>query len=118
MNQIMMIKPYLWEGEWVFDDPSRDLDKELLVGGMPEIIEAACQANAIENFRENGFKAIFSDASFPGATHTLEHLRADEGSGNWYRLLEHDLEGWLCPALLKYFERPPARIYVQLKEAV
>ena len=30
-NQIMVIKPYLWEGVWVFDDPSTGLEKEALI---------------------------------------------------------------------------------------
>jgi hypothetical protein len=25
------------------------------------------------------------------------------------------MEGWLCPALFKYFEEAPKRIYVQVK---
>jgi len=29
---------------------------------------------------------------------------------------ELDLEGWLCPALLKYFEEAPQNIYAQFKE--
>jgi hypothetical protein len=25
------------------------------------------------------------------------------------------MEGWLCPALLKYFDKAPKKIYVQIK---
>lgn len=28
------------------------------------------------------------------------------------------LEGWLCPALLRYFEEAPRQIYVQVKPKV
>jgi hypothetical protein len=38
--------------------------------------------------------------------------RAEYG-GNWYRWPERKMEGWLCPALLKYFESPPKEIFVQ-----
>jgi hypothetical protein len=43
-------------------------------------------------------------------------VRAGDG-GNWYRsddLAELE-EGWLCPALLKYFESPPQRIYAKFE---
>ena len=26
-------------------------------------------------------------------------------------------EGWLCPALLRYFSEPPAKLYIQVKAA-
>ena len=33
--------------------------------------------------------------------------------GNWYYLPSYDMEGWLCPALMKYFESAPARIFIK-----
>ena len=38
-----------------------------------------------------------------------------ESGGNWYYSPEYDAEGWLCPALFKYFEWAPERLYVQVK---
>ena len=35
--------------------------------------------------------------------------------GNWYDSPDLDIEGWLCPALFKYFEVAPERIYAQFK---
>lgn len=114
-NVINVIRPYLWNGVWVFDDPARGLDKEALISGMPEIIEVACARKGIAN-PEAGFVTIFSGSFFPGADLILEHRRPDEcGAGNWYRLEGTEMEGWLCPALLKYFECPPHRIFIQLK---
>jgi hypothetical protein len=116
-NAINVIKPYLWNNVWVFDDPARGLDKEALISGMPEIIERVCAQKGIQD-PHNGFVIIFSGTSFPGHDVILEHLRADEsGSGNWYRLQGTHMEGWLCPALLKYFEKPPSKIYIQVKNA-
>ena len=34
----------------------------------------------------------------------------------WRRLA--DLEGWLCPALLKYFPEAPKQLYVRIKSRV
>jgi hypothetical protein len=114
-NAINVIKPYLWNGIWVFDDPARGLDKEALLAGMPEIIERVCSQQGITD-PQNGFVVIFSDTPFPGHDVVLEHLRSDdEGVGNWYRLKGTEMEGWLCPALLKYFKSPPSKIYIQVK---
>jgi hypothetical protein len=112
-NQINVIKPYKWNQIWVFDDEEKGLVKEALVAGMPELIEAATQQAGIKN-PEKGFVAIFSKDPFPNAKICLEWVRSEIG-GNVYRWQE--MEGWLCPALLKYFSEPPKRIYVDVKAA-
>ena len=61
------------------------------------------------------FNILFSPTPFPG-----HHARADwvneEDGGNWYRATVDGqaLTGWLCPALLKYFEEAPKELYVQV----
>jgi hypothetical protein len=35
-------------------------------------------------------------------------VKAQESGGNWYYCPQLDIEGWLCPALFKYFEKAPA----------
>lgn len=113
MNQITMIKPYMHEGEWVFDDLEKGLVKEMLVAGMPEIIDLVCQD--IPNYKE-GFKVFFSKDYFPGANIVLDLKGPDEfGSGNYYYLRNSNLIGWLCPALFKYFEEAPKSIHIQVK---
>lgn len=112
-NAISVIKPYKWEGLWVFDDDRVDLVKEPFVGGADTLIDFAVERQEIMN-AEEGFLLLFSATPFPGATLQLEWVREDEG-GNVYLWREEDLEGWLCPALLKYFDRAPTELYVQLK---
>jgi hypothetical protein len=43
--------------------------------------------------------------------------RSDGGGGNWYYAAELDMEGWLCPALHRYYPGPdaPRELYVQMK---
>jgi hypothetical protein len=41
--------------------------------------------------------------------------RGPQGSGNLYYSKDLNLEGWLCPALLKYFAAAPAELFVQVK---
>ena len=53
-----------------------------------------------------------SATPFPGYTVKLE-WRCEEYGGNWYYSPQFDLEGWLCPALFKYFPEAPVEIYVK-----
>jgi hypothetical protein len=39
-NSIMVVKPYKWEGMWVFDDETTGLVREPFVAGVPEILES------------------------------------------------------------------------------
>lgn len=112
-GQIKVIRPYQWEGIWVFDDPAVGLDKEALVAGMPELIEMATAKAGIRE-PEKGFVALFSKDPFPNAQVCLEHVR-EEGGGNVYRWPEVDREGWLCPALFRYFDQAPERLYIEVR---
>src|SRR5437763_16962530 len=111
-NQIMLIKPYKWEGMWVFDDERVGLNKEPFVGGADVIIDMAVERKGIRN-ADRGFLLMFSAGPFPGAEMELRWERQEMG-GNIYRW--EDQEGWLCPALLKYFSEAPKTIYARMKE--
>ena len=71
-NSIFVIKPYKWEGLWVFDDPAVGLVKEPFVGGADTIIDVATAhlPNAAQ-----GFLAVFSAGYFPDAQIMLEWVR-------------------------------------------
>src|SRR2546423_1023733 len=58
--------------------------------------------------------AMFASEPFPGHQFRLDWRRSD-GSGNWYYALGLELEGWLSPALLRYFPEAPKAIYFQVK---
>ena len=107
MNALFTITPYKHEGQWVFDDESRELDKEPFVAGIDDILDTV--ANGATKLT-----VIFSSAPFPGASLTLTRLR-EEMDGNWYQCEELGMEGWLCPAMFKYFTSAPDKIYVQFK---
>jgi hypothetical protein len=61
-NSIFVIKPYKWEGLWVFDDANVGLVKEPFVGGADTMIDVATAH--IPN-AEKGFQAVFSASYFP-----------------------------------------------------
>jgi hypothetical protein len=108
-NSLLVIAPYKHAGTWVFDEPSRGLKQEPFVAGIPEMMNKLVVG--IPN-AEQGFRLIFSAQEFPGFTQKLVWKRKDT-RGNWYYCPQFDAEGWLCPALFKFFKEAPKEIYVK-----
>lgn len=108
---IQTIYPYIdsESGWWVFDDQSRWLRREPFVAGADRIIDK--MTASIPDATE-GFALEFSDQAFAGCQTVLFRLRKQHG-GTVYFDPSLDLTGWLCPALLLYFEQPPERIYAK-----
>ncbi len=110
-NQIMAIAPYWLEetGMWVFDDPRVDLVQEPFVNGVPEMIDHLV---ADIPDAKKGFRLVFSASPFPGYQRRLTRQREEMG-GHWYASDDPPMEGWLCPALLRYFDEAPPEVYVK-----
>lgn len=111
MNAISIIAPYKHHGMWVFDDERVGLLREPFVAGADTMIDRVV---ADIPDAEHGFTMLFSTTPFPGHQYKLD-WRREESGGNVYYAAQLDVEGWLCPALLKYFEEAPTHIYVQTK---
>jgi len=120
-NAINVIKPYKWNGMWVFDDERVELDKEPFVAGADTMIDKAIEMKGIEN-AGHGFLLIFSEFPFPDADFEIAWDR-EEAAGNIYNWRfenngeETVLEGWLCPALNLYYPVAPRKLYLQLRDA-
>lgn len=112
MNSILVIHPYKSEGVWMFDDPRVGLSGEPFIAGADVILD-----RMTENIPDaaTGVSVLFSGQRFPGAQYELVWRRGGEFGGNWYFSPDFNLEGWLCPALFKYFEQAPERIYAQVR---
>lgn len=106
-NSLFVIAPYKHLGMWVFDDERAGLVQEPFVGGADTILDV--WTKEIPN-AEKGFRLIFSAEPFPGYQHRFE-WRRPEMSGNVYYCEGLDTEGWLCPALFKYFAEAPKELY-------
>jgi len=110
-NAIYVLKPYVWNDTWVFDDKRVGLEKEAFVQGIPEIFAAALAAKKISMAKaKKGFKLLFSAHAFPGYQVKLVRGRKEAG-GYWYKWPQKKLEGWLCPALFKYYNSAPDALY-------
>jgi len=111
MNTINVIAPYRHLGMWVFDDPNVGLVQEPFVSGADTMIDRVVAGLPDA---EHGFVLVFSAGPFPGHQLRLDWRRA-ESDGNWYHAPDLDMEGWLCPALFRYFDTAPQEIYVQVR---
>ncbi len=111
----LTLYPYLDAGTWVFDDQRTGLQGEAFVLGATDMISAIVEAKAISD-AERGFALTFSGQPFEGYDVRLVWQRADpSGSGNWYAgdVAGRQMDCWLCPALLLYFQTPPREIFVR-----
>jgi hypothetical protein len=109
MNSLRVLTPYKHAGMWVFDDPAVGLNKEPFVSGADDIMDLL---SADIPGAKNGFNLVFSAQPFPGYQARFVRTRA-EHEGTWYAWPEREVEGWLCPALFKYFPVAPEEIYVK-----
>jgi hypothetical protein len=113
MNAINIIAPYKHHGTWVFDDPRVGLVQEPFVAGADTMIDRVVAE--IPN-AARGFRLTFSGLPFPGHQYRLDWRRS-EGGGDWYYSEQLEMEGWLCPALLRYFSEAPKQLYIQVAAA-
>jgi hypothetical protein len=109
MNSLFTIQPYWYNNTWVFDDESRGLVKEPFVAGIPEIITSMVDEAGVKDARE-GFRLLFSVIPFPGSSYELRKGRSEHG-GTWYSCPQTGTDGWLCPALFKFFPFAPPVLY-------
>lgn len=108
-NAMRVVAPYRHAGTWVFDDPATGLVREPFVAGVPEMIDVL-----VEDIpgATNGFRLLFSAQPFPGFQKKLTWLRGDMG-GNHYRMEDPVMEGWICPAMFRYYQTAPKEIFVK-----
>jgi hypothetical protein len=119
-NAIFVIRPYKWNGMWVFDDERVGLDKEPFVAGADTMIDTAVQLKGIDN-AESGFLLVFSASPFPDADFEMQWVRAEIGGNVYLGRFDiegrvQEMEGWLCPALNLYYPDAPQKLYVQLRK--
>jgi hypothetical protein len=108
-NAMMVVAPYRHAGAWAFDNPGTGLVRKPFVSGVPEMIDVLVRD--IPGVT-NGFRLLFSAQPLPRFQKKLSWRRGDMG-GNYYRMDEPVMEGWICPALFRYYQTAPKEIYVK-----
>lgn len=108
---VRSIVPYRLHGQWVFDDPTVGLRAEAFVCGMSEILDQLLRDSGIDpRTVRTGFRLTYSPIPFPNHVYAIHWSHAESG-GNVYTCPQNGMIGWLCPALYKYFDKAPERIY-------
>lgn len=103
MNTIFTISPYKYNGQWVFDDESRGLDKEALIAGADTMCDILSKG-------KDNFTLVFSGAEFPGAEYSATKT-FPEFQGMWYHCTANKLQFWLCRELYRFFKEAPDTLY-------
>jgi len=128
MNIMNIIMPYRHTDSpdiWVFDDEARGLESEPFIGEANQLLDYAD-----EKLGGKGKLVVFFRADM-GVDPVQQHydsvsvearLIESDASGSTYsaevsregvvHLMADDL--WLCPALLKYFDKAPRRIHAAI----
>lgn len=115
MNSIFEIQPWRDNGVWKFDDPTRNLSAEPFVCGMNEIIDYYAIESGIRLRDFCHARITFSPLPFPNHQSKLVVIGPDESMvGTWYRDSITGLEGWLCPALFKFFPVAPDTLFFRI----
>ena len=96
-NQINVIRPFKYHGQWVFDDPAVALEREAFVAEMDTMLDGI---TGDITGAGNGFICLFSSDHFPGNVHSWE---------------EKGMEEWLCLSLGKYWDSAPENLYFQVR---
>lgn len=126
--RLLKIYPRKQQGTWLFDDPAVGLVSEPFVSGADDIIEAMADLEeksgeqkaagvgiyfADQPFSINGRPAIEMERIGFGSVPDAVQQGACGSDGAWYRttIAGRQLEGWLCPATLKYFSIHPPLLY-------
>lgn len=97
---------------WFFDDSVKDIIKEPFVSGSSELITEIQKRAQLSG---DTVSITFSDKPFSDSINTLIWKDSrDNGTWNKYYSKDLDMENWLCPVLLVYFEKAPVMLYVSL----
>lgn len=107
MNSLMSILSYRSHSGWAFDDATAGLSAEPFVAGIPEMIDVLAEQIGADD----RIVLTFAPTEFPGSSLRLDRTREEFG-GNWYRWEDRGMDGWLCPALFKYFPIAPDQIWI------
>lgn len=109
-NSINVIYPYKYNNTWVFDDKERGLDKEPFVAGADTLLDYLTNNG-------DSCKIIFSKHAIPDYEFFVEKTEDNVSDGTMYKFSNAELHNhqlWLCPALFKYFNKSPDKIYFKI----
>jgi hypothetical protein len=106
----LFLQIYKENGIWIFDDASKNIEKEPFVGGTSEIIDYILKERKIWNGAHRGIEMVFSDHK--ESDDMVQFQKIEDLPDNWAKYEYNGVEGLLCPVTLRYFGSFPEKIYV------
>src|SRR5512145_618958 len=110
-SHLHFVRAYKEKKRWFIDDDNGFSKSEnMLVSGIPEIIEAIIGHNASK------IEIQYSDVHFENSYKLCRQSMNNNGSIYSCTLNGKNLTGWLCPVFFYYYQVPPVELYVNIKE--
>jgi hypothetical protein len=139
MIQTLFVYPHVEDKQffWAFDFPALGIMQEPFVDGIPEILESAIESELrIRADKEGGIFPVVA-TRLPGFIVMFETSQAckerppilephrgritielqkvePKNGGTVYKDTTTNMQGWLCPALNKFFPESPETIWVRV----
>lgn len=113
-NAINVIHPYRSEGMLVFDDERKDLAREPFVGNADNILKGI--ATYYLGLFPKKFTVLFSGPEPHVGFQESATIVGPDSGGHVYVHDRSQESFWLCPALLRYFDEAPERLFITIRE--
>lgn len=107
----LFLQIYKENGIWIFDDASKNIEKEPFVGGFSELIDFILKEKGVWAGSHRGIDIEFS---LEKESADMVEIKKVENMDNDWALYEYkEMQGTLCPLTLKYFGYHPASFFVR-----
>jgi len=110
----LFLQIYKENGIWIFDDASKNIEKEPFVGGTSEIIDYILKERKIWNGSHRGIEMFFSDHR--ESDDMLQFQKIEDLPDNWAKYEYKGMEGLLCPLALRYLGKHPEGIFARFRK--
>ena len=108
---MMTLKIYKNQGIWMFDDESKNIEKEPFVGGFSELIDFILKEKGVWAGSHRGIDIEFSLEK--EAQDMVEITKVEDMDNDWALYQYNDMQGTLCPVTLQYLGKHPESFFIR-----
>jgi hypothetical protein len=102
---------YKENGIWIFDDASKNIEKEPFVGGFSELIDYVLKERGVWAGSHRGIDIEFSlEKNFDDQ---IEIKKVEDMGDDWALYEYKDMQGTLCPVTLQYLGKHPDCFFIR-----
>ena len=107
----MTLKIYKNQGIWMFDDESKNIEKEPFVGGFSELIDFILKEKGVWAGSHRGIDIEFSLEK--EAQDMVEITKVEDMDNDWALYEYKEMQGTLCPVTLQYLGKHPDSFFIR-----